>query len=91
MTKKKPKFTVKSLAKEMGNTLLKGIYHTEAYCTNCQKKSLISIPRGTSVEEYFKKGGKCPYCSCNSLEKAKIKHGEGYYKRRNTQRRDSVF
>jgi hypothetical protein len=71
MKQKKPKFTIRSLAKEMGSTILKGKYNTEAYCTNCQKKSLISIERGTSVEEYFKKGGKCPHCGCNSLEKAK--------------------
>ena len=89
--KKKQKYTLKSLAKEMGSTILKGIYKTEAYCTNCQKKSLVSIPRGTTIEEYLEKGGKCPYCGTNSLEKAKIKHGEDYYTRRTARNKRSVF
>ena len=44
-----------------------GFYTRAAYCRNCDQVSTISIPKGTTVKEYFKESVKCPKCGCMGL------------------------
>jgi hypothetical protein len=42
-------------------------YTTMAHCRNCDVVSSISIPKGTTVKEYFEKTVLCPNCGCSGL------------------------
>ena len=42
----------------------KGKYKVKRCCRNCFNETELSIPKGTTVKEYFK-NRKCKFCGCN--------------------------
>ena len=63
-----------------------GTYKWRAYCTKCGAGTEVSIPRGTSITDYFfgsesdKENRRCPNCRFYKLtpvEKLNCEKGEG--------------
>lgn len=44
-------------------------YSAQAKCTNCFNIQDVRIPKGVTVENYFKESGKCNSCGCRTLIK----------------------
>ena len=43
-------------------------YEVEVNCSNCQAKSTIKIPKGTTIRSWLdKRKGKCPSCGCITI------------------------
>lgn len=47
-------------------------YTVMAKCSNCQTVAEVKVPKGETIEEYFKsERGVCSNCKCATLEKYK--------------------
>jgi transcription elongation factor Elf1 len=52
--------------------VLKKKYVIQARCSNCGEVQEISVPKGITINNFFKDGmGKCLNCGCSSLEHLK--------------------
>lgn len=40
-------------------------YLVKVDCTNCEKETILKIPRSTTIQDWFKDDrAKCTYCGC---------------------------
>jgi transcription elongation factor Elf1 len=47
-------------------------YKIQVRCKNCGEVQEVSVPKGITIEDYFKQGmGKCENCGCSTLEHLK--------------------
>ena len=56
----------------MDNILNLKKYKIQVRCKNCGEVQEVSVPKGITIEHYFKEGmGKCSNCGCATLEHLK--------------------
>lgn len=49
----------------MIRNLVIGTYQIKKKCNNCDKETVIAIPKGRTIKEHFSNNqAKCSYCGC---------------------------